>query len=614
MKAKFILLFIFFSMFGFKVYSILHNPNFNPKDETALFWTESALQYRTAKIVANYGFIPSLDEKLQYPEGLHIEDRLTVLMETISGYTYRFFIPKAVPFHVFLVIFISFCSSLSIFPLYFSLRLISKKTETGLMAVALYAVTPAVYTTVTAPGYELQDFALPLIFFHIYFFARALKARDRLMYSYSFLSAAFLFSALAAWHLTQFYYILLVIFVIICFLSVKDFAMKPFYIVTALNIGAGLIIPPLRTVGFIISLSMLMSYSLIIASVVPERLVAQRRFLFLLLLFASLLITAYISFVSIPEYRFVYGLVLDKVRYLGIRPTDPTKLPWESLVMWVSPFTSPSFSIITRTIGTILLTGLLGVLITISMLLRKSTHLVDVLFLFLTAAFGLFYLLLIRLDAFLVWFLAFHTGRLSVYTKRIGLVFVLVCIGVNGFLLIRGSQRAVAPTQNYLLGMIKYIRYNTPQDASILTSFAYGPSIITYTGRPVHLHPKFEAEGIGSKIKEFEHRLYEDENLFYAFCRLHKARYFVYQTDMLLARGPESIRYRTHNLTLSQNCATFKFHFRPDSLKFFELVYSNPHYRVYRVMEQGERPQHITRTYFRVFDEQLFDMNYFGIF
>jgi len=614
MKARFILLIIFFFMVGFKVYSIFRNPNFNPRDETALFWTESALQYRTAKIVANYGFVPSLDQKLQYPEGLNIKDRLTVLMEIISGYTYRLFIPKTVPFHVFLIIFISFYSSLTIFPLYLSVHLLNQKIETGLLAAALYTTTPAVYTTVTAPGYELQDFALPLIFFHVYFFARALKASNRISYSYSFLSAAFLFSALAAWHLTQFYYVLFVSFIIICFLFAGNFDMKPFYIVTALNIGAGLVIPALKTVGFTLSLSMLLSYSLIITSVVPQRLGTHRRFLFLCLLLASLLTTVYISFVGIPEYRFVYGFVWDKVRYLGIRPIDPTKLPWESLVMWVSPFTSPSFSIMAHSIGAVSLSGLLGSFITMGMLLRKRTHIVDALFLFLTAAFIPFYLLLIRLDAFLVWFLSFQTGRLSVYTKRVGEMFILVCIGVNCFLLFRGSHRAIAPTQNYLLGMIKYIRYNTPQDASILTTFAYGPSIITYTGRPVNLHPKFEAEHVGSKIKEFEHRLYENENLFYAFCRCHNVGYFVYQTDMLLARGPESIRYRTHNWTLGKNCAAFKFHFRPDSLKFFELAYSNPHYRVYRVMKQGERPQHIKRAYFRVFDEQLLDMKDFGIF
>jgi hypothetical protein len=251
---------------------------------------------------------------------------------------------------------------------------------------------------------------------------------------------------------------------------------------------------------------------------------------------------------------------------------------------------------------------------TVGMLVGRRGDRVDAFFLFLTAVFFPLYLLLIRLDAFLVWFLAFQTGRLSVYAKRVGQLFVLVCIGVNGFLLFSGSQRTVAPKQNYLLGLIKYVRYNTPQDSPVLTTFAYGPSIITYTGRPVLLHPKFEAEHITSKIKEFEHRLYEDENLFYAFCRRYRAQYFVYQTDMLLARGPESIRYRTHNRTVTKECAAFKFHFRPDSLKFFELVYSNPHYRVYHVMEKGERPQHMKKVYFRVFDEQLLDMNDFGIF
>lgn len=601
-------------MAGFKVYSVFNDQNFNSRDETALFWTESALQYRTAEIVARYGIIPSLDERLQYPEGIDMRNRLTVLMEIISGYTYRLFMPKVVPFHIFIIIFMSFFSSLTIFPLYLSLQLIDRKSHAGLFGVLLYALTPAVYTTVTAPGYELQDFTLPLIFFHVYFFARALKKGNRLSYAHSFLSAAFLFSALAAWHLTQFYYILFVIFVIICFLFAKRFDMKPFYIVTVVNIAAGLIVPTLRTVGFLLSFSMLLSYSLIISSIIPGRLQAQRRFLFFFLLFASTLTTVYVSFAGVPEYRFVYGLVWHKIRYLGIRPTDPSLLPWETLVMWVSPFTSPSFTTVARSIGTLCISGIVGSLMTVGMLLGRRSDRVDAFFLYLTAVFFPLYLLLVRLDIFLVWFLALQTGRLSVYTKRVGQLFILVCIGVNGFLLFSGSQRAVAPKQTYLYGMIKYIRYNTPQDAPVLTTFAYGPSVITYTDRPVLLHPKFEAEHVTSKIKEFEHRLYEDENAFYAFCKCFRAQYFVYQTDLLLARGPESVRYRTHNRTVNKDCAAFKFHFRPDSLEFFELVYSNPHYRVYHVMEKGERPQHITKVYFRVFDEQLFDLNDFGIF
>ncbi len=614
MKARFVLLFIFFFMVGFKAYSIFNNPNFNAEDDTALFWTESALQYRTAKIVAHYGSIPSLDEKLQYPEGLDIKNRLTVLMEIISGYTYRLFVPNAVPFHIFIIIFVSFVSSLTIFPLYLSLRLINKESQAGLFGVSLYALTPAVYTTVTAPGYELQDFALPLIFFHLYFFARALKEGNRLRYAHSFLSAAFLFSALAAWHLTQFYFILFVLFVSICFLFAKRFDMKPFYIVTVVSIGAGLIIPTLRAVGFLLSFSMLLSYSLVTASIIPRRLRTQRRFLFIFLLFATIVTTVYISFVSLPEYRFVYGLVWYKIRCLGIRPTDPTLLPWETLVMWVSPFTSPSFSVVVRSVGTLCISGLLGSLMTVGMLLGRRSNRIEALFLFFAAVFFPLYLLLVRLDAFLVWFLSFQTGRLSVYTKRFGKMLILVCIGVNGFLLLRGSPRALVPTQNYLYGLIKYIRYNTPQDAPILTTFAYGPSIITYTGRPILLHPKFEAEHIAGKIKEFEHRLYEDENAFYAFCKRYRAQYFIYHTDMLLSQGPESIRYRTHNRTVNKDCAACKFHFRPDSLKFFELVYSNPHYRLYRVVGKGERPQHIEKVYFRVYDEQLFDMKDFGIF
>ncbi len=613
MKTKLFLLLIFLFIVGSKIFSILNHQNFNLKDDTALCWTESALQYRTAKVIATHGFMPALDTRTQHPEGLAMKNRLTVLMEVVSGYTYRFLIPKAVPFHVFLVIFVSFFSSLSVFPLYLSIHLVCRQRTGALLGAALYGVTPAVYTTVTAPGFELQDFALPLLFFHLYLFAHAIKSADYLSYAYAFLSASFLFAALTSWHLTQFYYIIFVLFIIFCFLFIQNFDMRPFYVLTGMSVLAGILIPTLRSMGFILSFSMLLSYALVVSSIVPKRKRKQRQLLLLCLCVAAVCFTMYISRISIPEYRFVYGLVLDKMRYLGTRPADPTTLSWETLVMWVSPFTSPSFKTLLVSIGALFIPGIIGLLISIRTFVLKKMTTLGSLFLFMTVVFFPLYLLLMRLDAFLIWFLSLQSGVLPQKKKKIVYLILLACIFINGFLLFSYSRKCVSPDQNYLLEMIKYIRYNTPKEAPILTTFAYGPSISTYTGRPILLHPKFEAEHITNKIKEFEHRLFMDESMFYSYCKSYHAQYFIYQTDILLARGPESIRYRTHNLTASESCVAFELHFHPHSLTFFELVYSNPHYRVYRILEHSEQPQHDTKDYLRVYDEQLFDLENFGI-
>jgi len=613
MKTKFFLILIFSFMVGMKLYFTFSRTFYSPRDDTALFWTESALQYRTAKLVATHGSLPALDLKTQHPEGLDIKGRLTVLMEIITGYTYRFLIPKTIPFHIFLLIFVAVYSSLSIFPLYHSINLLCNKKIAGLVGATMYAVTPAIYITVVAPGYELQDFTLPLIFTHLYFFIRAMKEIRGSISTYAFLSASFLFAALASWHLTQFYYTIFVVFIILCFLFVKNFNLVPFYILTAVNIFAGLAIPTMRSAGFIASFCMLLSYSLVISSLMPKKLERQRNLAFLFLFSASIFVTIYLSFVRIPEYRFVYGLIWDKIKYFGVRPTDPTKCSWETLVMWVSPFTGPSLNNIFNYIGTLLALGIITLFIAVKTFLRKNMNVIDSFLLYFTIVFFPLYLLFIRLDAFFVWFLSFQIGRMLKLEKKIFQLIVFFCILVNFGLLLRGFPKSVSPDRNYLLGIIKYIRYNTPKDSPILTTFAYGPSIGAYTDRPILLHPKFEAKNITKKIKDFEYSLFKDEAHFHSFCRKYKAEYYIYQADVLLARGPETIRYRTHNLEISKNCAAFKFHFQPNSLIYFELVYSNPHYRCYRVLEEQELPHHNTSEYFRIYDGRLFTMENFGI-
>ena len=56
---------------------------------------------------------------------------------------------------------------------------------------------------------------------------------------------------------------------------------------------------------------------------------------------------------------------------------------------------------------------------------------------------------------------------------------------------------------------------------------------------------------------------------------------------MVLEGGPGSIRYLTDAIPLKTDSAAFLFHFLPDRLRHFSLVYQNPTYRVYEVAAQA---------------------------
>ena len=508
-------------------------------------------------------------------------------MEVFSGYIYRLFIPKQLSFHLYLIIFISIWSSLSIIPLYLLVQLVTKSKISGILSCVFYALTPAVYITVTAPAFELQDFALPLIFTHLYFFLRAMKSTNAVKYSYAVISGTFLLAALSSWHLTQFYYAIFVFFMGVFIFYKPRTDSKPFYIIAAISFIGGCLIPVLRTAGFLLSLSMLISYSIFVSTLLPVKKKIIKRTSLLFLCLIAIILTVYIATKRIPEYRFVYGLMFEKIKYLGMRPADPSSLSWETMVMWVSPFTSPTLREIALFIGTLTVVGIAGIVINIRKVFRKTIEFADAFLLFFSFSFIPLYLLLIRLDAFLVWFLALQTAFVSSAMKKHIRWLLIVCMIINAFLLFNQPVKILGPKHNYLLGLIKYIRNLTPPNAVVLTSFAYGPSILTYANRKIILHPKFEAKDMTSKVKLFEHKLFESEDAFHDYCLSCGADFFVYHTDMLMAQGPESIRYRTHNNAVSKDCVAYRFHFQPEKMIYFKLIYSNPHYRIYQVSKSG---------------------------
>jgi hypothetical protein len=613
-RERLLLFLILLFMAGYNIYTVYSRPRFNIRDDTGLFWTESAMQQRSAALMASQGYLPVSDKKAQYPEGLKYKERLCTVMEFTAGYVYRIFIPKNVPFHFYLIIFISLWSSLSVMPLYLLIHLLTKNKLSALLGALFYALTPAVHTTVTAPAFELQDFTLPLIFMHLYFFIRATRSNGHAKYSYALLSGAFLSIALSAWHLTQFYYALFVLFIGVIFFYRLNTDLRPFLVITATSFLIGIIDPVMQTAGFIYSFAMLLSYSIIISKILPVKRGVIKRSSLLVLLCGTIILTVFIATAKIQEYRFVYGLMLEKIRYLGARPRDPSRLSWETLVMWVSPFTSPSIKEIAYFTGTLLIVGIFGAVNNTRELFHRSLSFSRTILLFFTAVFLPLYLLLIRLDVFFVWFLAVQAGY-AFNTAKKGVRFLLMlCILINGYLLFNQPAKVLGPEHNYLLGLIKYIRNRTPHDAAVLTSFAYGPSVLTYANRPIILHPKFEAQDMTSKVKRFEHKLFGPEKEFYDLCNAYKADFFVYQADMLLARGPESIRYRTHNLIIEKTCAVYKFHYHPESLEFFQLVYSNPHYRVYRIIKTAGMKSDGPSQYFRVYDEKIIDVKNLGIY
>ena len=599
------LLLLFAGFFGFKLWYVMSDQSFSKKDDTEMFWTEGAFQYKIAKLVAFTGGIPTHYRDAQYPEGLEIKKKITVLMESISGYIYRAFVPKGVPFHLFLAVFICFYSSLSIFPVYLLSALLWNNRFSGLLSSLFYATTLASSSSSLTHAYIKEDFSLPFIFFHLYFLILGFK---RQKFDYTFLSGAFLFVGLASWHLTQFFYLIVVLFIALNFIIKEDFReeIRIFSVIVLVAIFAGLLVPTLRSERFLFSNSMLLSYLLVILGLSFKKVAWWKKLTSLFfILGAGLTLKILLSPVHIKEYSHVYTLMLNKITHLGVKPEDPSSLSWEANVMWTTSFMSPSIKEIYYFFGALFPLGIGLLLTSILRFIKKRNTQGESFFIFFSLSFTVLYLLIIRMDAFLVYFLSLHTGLFSKVRRAI-LLILLIGLGLNLLILTTEKIHTDKPMPNYILTLIKYVRDNTEKGVSFLTTFSLGPSLFAFCDKPVLLHSKFEDYRLREKVKEFEHTLFEDENNFYHFCRKYEANYFVYTTSMLLSTGVESIRYRTDNLNLTKDCVAYKFHFRPEELKRFRLVYTNPIYRLYEVLEEGEVRGEIDSSYFRPYDKKFF--------
>lgn len=605
-KDSVIVLSLFIFLSGVKLIKVLTSEGFNFRDETGIYWTESAFQYKIAKEISKGNSLNIFDLKAQYPEKYGIRKNITFLMMSIAGIIYRFFIPKNISFLIFLTAFMCLYSSITIFPLYFFSYEIYKDKKISFLITLLYSVSLSSYITIINIGYEFQDFAIPFIFLHLYFFIKNIRTKKDI---YAFFSGIFLLIALLSWLLTIFYFLLFVFMLIILYVIDKEFRIYPFVIIVLIITVGSLIFPVLISAGFIYSLPMLISYSFIGYYFLPKTKIIRilSFFLFVLLIVS---ITFIVSKYKITGYGVVYKLIIDRIKVL-LTGIERENLSYETLVMWVSPFTSPSLKTIVYSLGMLTITGITGAILFIIKYFKERWN-IYLIFPYFTFVFYILYLFFIRMDVFLVFFLSLTTGMIFKYRKKVVYPLIFVSIVINLFLLLSYPSGSRITDRNYLIDILKYIRNNTEENEPILATFPLSATILAYTDRPILLHPKFEVEGIIRKNKEFEMNLFFEEESLYKFCKKYGAEYLIYQTDILLSIKEESVRYRTHNFKIGKENVAFKMHFRPQELKHFQLLYSNPHYRVYKIQENGDF--NIKLVYLRIYDERRIKLEDFYIY
>ncbi|PKM99319.1 MAG: hypothetical protein CVU78_06915 [Elusimicrobia bacterium HGW-Elusimicrobia-2] len=563
--------------------------------EFGLFRVEEATRYRYAKLVSEGQKIPGIDHRIQYPEGLNVKKYFTTLSQRVLGGTYRFFHFKT-PFHKFVIYFMFLYSSLSIIALYKSARLLGGSRMMSLAACAFYAGSFASSSRTIAGGLVEEDFALPLMFFALLFVLKALKSRKR---AYPIAAGALLAGAVSAWHVSQFFYLILtaiLCFIYICRNEERDNIFNLLAPVIAILTAAGIVVPVLRGGYFLLSFSQLLGYAFILLHLIGSKF----RFLVKNIITTStvfLILTGIIFVASRPilkehakNYGHVYTLMFNKIRYFGNKPTfeaEVKKLPFDTKVLWQSSFVSPGMQFTKEIFLIAFIFALPGLFAGALKIIKEKDSGV---FISMAALAGFFILFLLvkRLYVFVIYFLCILMPLATAFLQKRKYYFAACAIFFAGSAMqwdtaypkLKNVPRRI---NTYKQDLIKRMNEKLPPGSVLLCNIGIAPEIVQNSSFSTVLHNHYEEKNIRDKTEEFYKRMYGSEKDLYGFAKQYGAEYLIYHWEFLFDKSVNSMRYQVDAMNLFKTCAAYRLHFDEKNLEYFTLIYQNDYYRLFKI-------------------------------
>ncbi|MEW6078622.1 MAG: tetratricopeptide repeat protein [Thermodesulfobacteriota bacterium] len=621
-------------------------PLYDPRSDAGFFYTEEAFQYRYARMTAGGEAIPCFDKKAQWPEGVRPFRDLTLFQEYLHGTAFRLFsvFVKTVPLHVFLIYFVSFFSSLAVLALFSSARALGADRGTALLCSALYAFTGAAFARLQF--YELENTAFPLMALSFAAFLRAIRGRGQAMTT-AVISGGLMALALITWHFTRFYLLIFWAAMAAAFLlrggNRKHLAAAAILLVSAAL--TGLLSPVMRSGGLIGSPTMLAAVLVVTGLHLNDRHGLNALSRLVLMLIGGFIILIVLSF---GNETYAYGHVWDLLKYklfhALVKPADSSQLPFAGRLLWNGPFDTPSPGYLIYRYG-LLLPLALAALFRFVRQRRGTAGFADMLTVAMTVLFAAANIMVERLTIFGAFFLGlsvvylFPPATVKAASAEAGVspagsgpgrfrlshFFLAACLIIQAREAVLCDRaflaeavrrlfpdRSPVPLLPYTsdeMDMLAWIRDNTPEEAVFLSNQGNSPSILTYTGRAINLHPKLETEGLRKKYETALFALFgEDEEALYRLLDAMETDYYLYPANNLLYAGPDSERYMAGRSRISRENLTWRLHFDPGGFRRLRLVYRNRSYQIYRVLDAGAGAPAVNYVppYFPVFDPDLF--------
>jgi len=522
------------------------------KSEWHPFTLENALLFHYAEQFAEKGTVPRIDYRAQYPEGLQVSKKLSLGKGLAAGVVWRL-LPLKVEFADFVRIFDVVVFSTGAIAMYLLVVTLTGNRMGAVAAAAFYAIAfPAVLRS-TGMEFSRENFALPFLFFHTYLYARSLKSSSPLS---SIIAAVFMAVAVSTWDMSQLYLTLVGLYVVLRLLAAPgNLSLVKYLIPTfALCAIAGVIVPYLVDHNFMASYAMVIGYALVLVYAISSAKFLQskrlKRAAVLILVLAAIVIVPRVSGYG-SRYSHFGDLVKAKIKYVNVKPTQPEKLSYNARIMWTPALHSATSKFFGRYpisdfVPFILLMAapLTMWLINCLRLNKKPLPEGHHLIFFMAGVFFLLYLLFVRMQVFLIFFMCAAIGLnffyLRLFLKRRGYIVAWIIVLLPVFVTQAAYSRkrietrmATGEDYQHLKEVVDLVKSKTEPDAVILADFMLEPVIFHYGNRKIVLHPKFESADMRTKVKEYLEALFDGkERVFYDFCMKNGVDYYLFNPNI----------------------------------------------------------------------------------
>lgn len=571
------------------------------------FTLESALQFRAVEQLYQEGHLPPFDPAIQVPDGVRVFETDTVMAEYFYAWMAHV-LPNDIPLSTrvrwLTMLWFSLCVPL----MAIWVTGWTRSKGAGAVAALFYAFSLA--SVIRSSGLELsrENFALPFLIAHLALDAWTARAsRDKTLWLRGLASGLALAFAMMAWDMIQFYLLLWAGYWLVRFVRTqRPLAMADrarYWGPVCGLLLAGLLNPYLRSHLFLRSLPLFLIYGGLVLHAWRGRHEAPRWQRGLLGLLPLILYAAF-TWGGGEEYRHFHELLWAKLRYLNVKPADPALLTFSQRIMWVPALDSATWPLTAILFPATLLLIVLGflfvhlprILCGIKLGDHHERFFIQIVYFFCASL--LTYILFVRFHVYVAIFGAALLGEFAwhVHSGRGWGRWIMgpaLTLGV----LLEASHVLKDPGQwgrpNVYYKEVKELtdwlkEHVAPEP--VLANFGVSGSILAYGECPIVLHPKFESQAIRDRVEAYGTLLFKGtERAFRDWADEHGAHYYVYALGEFAQQHPElQMRYFVNALNPPADAPARVFEERPEEAVYFESLWGNRKYRVFRIIGQAD--------------------------